>query len=197
MKKLLILTGLSICLLARPQFAAASPSYYLAPTGSNKLDLSKLAALAPTFGITVKAFANTKEVSPGVFKLPIVGGGFDAADSVIESVSTGGFNISNGTSSITFSAPIVNTIETQPIVTFLVTLDGTLQGRFALLNLASPAPAAVTVAAGDAVKVKPTAATLSDGGASFLNQAFGTTVFTSGTAVGTVTVRAVVGGPIP
>lgn len=197
MKKLLILTGLSVCLLARPQFASASPSYYLAEAGSNKLDISSLVAVAPTFGLTVTAFANTKEISSGVYKLPITGGGVDAADLAIETVSQGGFNVANGTNSITFSAPIVNTIGSQAIMTFLVTLNGTLQGRFTLLNLASPTPSAVDLTVGEAVKIKSIAATLSPAGAQFLNQAFNTTAFSAGTPVGDVTVRAIIGGPIP
>lgn len=196
MKKLLILTGLSICLLAGSQFADASPSYYLS-AGFNKIDLSQLAALAPTYGITVTAFANTKEPSPGVFKLPVIGGGIDAADSALESVSTGGFNLANNTKSVTFSAPIVNTIGTQAIMTFLVTLNGTLQGRFTLLNLSSPDANSLNLTVGEGVKIKNIVATLSPSGAAFLNQAFGTTAFSGGTAIGLVTVRAVVGGLIP
>jgi hypothetical protein len=82
-------------------------------------------------------------------------------------------------------------------MTFLVTLDGTLQGRFAVLNLASPTPSAADLTVGEAVKIKGITATLSQAGAQLLNQAFSTSAFSAGTTVGAVTVRAVIGGPIP
>lgn len=184
-----------VCLVA-PQAAQASPSYFFADAGSNKLDVTDLASAAVSLNLTVTPFGSTKVKNETTFSFPIIGGAVDAGTFILESVSVGGFLVTDGTNEVTLNSPIVNTTSSQPIMTFLVTVNGNLQGRFAIFTLEVPTTTPGALAAGDKVKISGIAALLSPYAANTLNSTFGTS-FAAGQAAASLTVKGVVGGVLP
>ena len=85
----------------------------------------------------------------------------------------------------------------QPIMTFLVTINGKLEGRYAVFELKVPSYAKPQdLAPGEPFVAGNIVATLSSAGADVLNSAFSTS-FAAGQAAGTVKVRSVIGGKLP
>ena len=195
MKKSLLATFAAAVLVASPALKAA-PSFYLQGKGFAKLDINALAQAVAALGLQATVVGGTTETSPGVFKLPVAGGGIDANGDIFEAVCTGGFTLSNGTDTVTFNSPIFNTTGSQAILTMLVTIDGSLQGRYTVANVQLTAPT-VSVAAGTKVKAKGLALTLSAFSAEALNEVYNTAAFMSGQSVGTAVVKMFAGEGLP
>jgi hypothetical protein len=186
------------CLLSLPGGALAAPTFVFDAVGFNKLDTGGLATAAAALGVDISAFGGATFINGTTFEFPIIGGAADVETVIFESVSVGGFKLVKGSKVVTFNSPIVNTTETQPIMTFLITINGNLQGRYDLFDLTVPAYVkSQPLKSGSKVHASGITVALSQTGAAILNAAFDTTAFTAGPRVGTLMVKSVLGQKIP
>ena len=184
------------CFLIQPGAAQASPSYDLDYAGSNKLGIDSLAGSGSASDLQFIPFGITGVINSTTFSFPIVGGAVDSATIILEAVSVGGFSVTDGVNFVTLTSPIVNTTGNPAIMTFLVSIDGNLQGRFTMFDLQVPSQSGQQLGGGAKVKIGGIAVTLSQEGATILNTAF-STGFTANQAVGTLKVKAVSGTKLP
>jgi hypothetical protein len=184
------------CVLTSPGAAFANPTFSFAASGSNMLNISDFTVETYASGLQIANIGDATRTGD-TFGFPIVGGAVDAESIDLESVSVGGMKITNGKDVITLDAPIVNTIGSQPIMTFLVTVNGTLQGRYEVFNLKVPAyPKPQTLSVGETVKAANIMVSLNAQGATLFNSTLGTN-FTAGQSVGTLKVKTVLSKKLP
>jgi hypothetical protein len=185
------------CFLADPIGAFSAPTFIFDASGATRLNASSFAVAASSIGLTVSAFGSATGTSADVFSFPIIGGAVDAETIVFEAVNVGGIKIEGNGKVVTFNSPIVNTVASQPIMTFLETVDGNLKGRFEIFDLKVPDyPKPQTLKPGGKVHAGSIVVTLSAEGASVINATFGTSL-TAGQPVGTLLVKGVLGQKIP
>jgi hypothetical protein len=170
---------------------AAAPTE--TPTGgrtSVQLAPSFLAALS-SLKVTPAPVAPGKIDSRGkgvVASFPITTGAIDVGTLKAEIDHAGGLSLTAGGTQVQLTAFIIDLTGTTPVLTGLVTANGTLLGRFPLFDLDLSQS---TVSAKDErVRVTNVAVTLTDTAAGALNGAFNITALSKGLAIGTATVRA-------
>ena len=195
MKKSFIVLS-TVAFLALVPILSASPSFYLQAKGATILDATALSQAAAGLGLTLTPLSGTPADGANTFTFNVVGGAIDAGTLLYEIVHQGGFSLTNGTNTVTFNSPVINTILAQPVLTMLVTVNGDLQGRFEVANIQAPALDR-TVISGTRVKIKGLAITLTAGSASVLNQTFGTSAFSAGQTVATAKGKIFAGNQLP
>jgi hypothetical protein len=186
----------AVSFLAQPGVLLAAPTYFFATTGDNVLNIGDFTVATYESGLTISPFGDATRTGQ-TYMFPIIGGAVDAETVLLESVSTGGMRFSNGTEVVSLNSPIVNTTASQPIITFLVSVNGNLQGRFAIFNLKVPnyaKPRTFTLA--EKVNFTNISVTLGEEGATILNNALKTN-FMVGLEVGTLKVKMAIGQKIP
>jgi hypothetical protein len=184
-------------LFASPGAALANPSFVFDATGYNTLDISDFTVAIYASNVFSSKFGASTIKTGTTYSFPIIGGGVDAENIILEAVSVGGVKFKNETSVVTMSSPIVNTTADQPVMTFLVTVNGNLQGRYDMFNLKVPKYAKPqALAVGDAFQAGNMTASLTQAGANILNNTFHTALI-NGTPVGTVKVKGVIGQQLP
>ena len=195
MKKSLIVL-FTIAFLAVAQAVVAAPTYYLQGKGTTTFDATDLAQAASSAGLQLNVLSGTPSDGAFTYTFTIVGGAIDAGSLLFEAVHVGGFTVTDGTNTVTFNSPIINTVPTQPILTMLVTINGDLQGRFTVGNVQAPA-LDKTVTNGTKVKVKGLAVTLPAFSVSVLNQVFATSAFSVGQPMATAKSKLFAGNQLP
>jgi hypothetical protein len=178
-----ILAAASIVICPRPAFTA--PTFGFNAAGLATLNIGDFTVETYASSLTIESVGSATK-SGVIYTFPIVGGAVDAGSVVLEAVGAGGMRFTNGTSVVTLDEPIVNTTASPEIMTFLVTVNGSLQGRFAIFTLQAPNYAKPqALSAGNLFKAPNITVTLSEVGAKVFNTTLGTT-FATGLSVGTL-----------
>ncbi len=130
-----------------------------------------------------------EEGAKGVFAaFPITAGAIDAGTIKAEIDHAGGLSLSAGATKVELTDFIIDLTGAKPVLTGLVTVDGSLLTRLPLFDLNL---AASTVKAQDGrVAVTDVAVTLDAGAASALNGVFHIAALSGGLAIGTAKVQA-------
>ncbi len=183
--------------LVQPGAALAAPSYFFeASGGKNVFNIGNFTVSTYNSGLTIMPFGSASRTGQ-VYSFPVTDGAVDAGSVVLESVSTGGMRFSNGTDIVALTSPIVDTITNPAVITFLVTVNGNARGRLALFDLTVPdyaKPRVFTV--GEAVTFTNITVSLSETGATILNNALKTNFLTN-LNVGTLKVKITIGQKLP
>jgi hypothetical protein len=184
------------CFVLPPSEALASPSFTFEATGANTLDIIDFTVVTYESNLTISPIGTAMRTGQ-TYTFPIVSGVVDAQTIDLEAISTGGMDISNGKEVVTLDSPIVDTTLGQPVMSFQVTVNGTLKGRYDMFDLKVPSYAKPqNLAAGESVKAANITVSLSPLGATTLNKALGTT-FSNGLNVGTLKVKSVLNKKLP
>jgi hypothetical protein len=187
------LASAAVCGLLALNAATAAAAPTETPAGGNtsvQLAPSFLAALT-SLKVTPAAIAPGKIVSrsKGVFaSFPITTGEIDVGTLKAEIDHAGGLSLTAGGAHVQLTAFVIDLTGTTPVLTGLVTVNGSLLGRFPLFDL-DLAHSSVS-AKDELVKVSNVAVTLTDAAAGALNGVFNITALSQGLAIGSATVRA-------
>jgi hypothetical protein len=163
-------------------------------TGTTFVRLNSIVLGALTAnGITPSVLPDSRLVG-GVATFPATGGAVDLGAVELEVSHTGGLKFVRGATSVVLSDFIVTTLDEEPVLTGLVTVNGNLVDRVPLFSLGLPRltaplrpnPITRRLTIGN-VQVK-----LSAVAASTLNQLFNTTAFSPNLQLGTATVSVIV-----
>jgi hypothetical protein len=183
-------------LVACPVPAFTAPTFGFNAAGLATLNITDFTVETYASNLTIESVGNATK-NGAVYTFPIVGGAVDAQSIIIEAVTAGGMRFTNGSSVVTLDEPIVNTTASPEIMTFLVTVNGSLQGRYAIFALKAPNYAKPqALSAGKAFKAPNITVSLSESGANIFNTALGTH-FQTGLSVGTLKLKATVGAKLP
>ena len=167
-------------------------------TGQTAIKLDQVFTTALTAGeIAVAKISPGKTVLPkGELRFPIAGGAIDLATLVSEVIHSGGVNFSKGDVSVSVVDLIVSIPggEVTPGISAVVVVNGQSLGRVALFDIEATLTAPLELPKNKKIVVKDVSVTLTEAGATALNEAFGfeVPVFTSETVVGTATISATV-----
>jgi hypothetical protein len=174
----------------------AAPTFSFDSTGAAILNIGDFTVATYASGLEISNIGSAAR-SGVTFTFPVVGGAVDADTIDLESISLGGLKFTNGTDVVVLDLPIVNTAAAQPIMTFLVTVNGTIEGRYAMFNLKVPNYAKPqSLKPGEKVHAANILVTLSQDGATLFNMTLKTT-FTSGLSVGTLKVKSALAAKLP
>jgi len=128
-----------------------------------------------------------------VANFPVTGGAVDADTAKGEIDHSGGLTFTAGSTVVTISNFDITYLGGAPVLTGIVTANGTLLGRYGLFNVAAKASLPLKPQNGFYVYLPNVELTLTAGGASLLNGAFGVTAFTAGLPIGTANSTVLVG----
>ena len=167
-----ILAAASLLICPHPAFTA--PTFGFNAAGLATLNIDDFTVETYASNLTIENVGSATK-NGGTYTFPIVGGAVDAGTVVLEAIMTGGMRFNNGADVVTLDEPIVNTTASPAIMTFLVTVNGNLQGRYAIFNLKAPNYAKPqSLAAGKAFKAPNISVSLSPAGANLFNNSLGT-----------------------
>lgn len=159
-------------------------------------------------GVTVVSLSDTfvdalqkLEVTPGTVApsilyrgkvdFPVTGGVIDLDSSLGQILHSGGLTLTAGKTKVTIQSFIIDTTGAKPVITGLVSVNGTLQsfGRVPLFDLALPSGLTLPLKADHGILVlKGVGVTLDEVAAGALNTVFDVKAFTSGIDIGTADV---------
>jgi hypothetical protein len=194
----LLAAGLAVAsLLTAPVAAFAAPTFIFDSSGNTTLNIEDFTVSIYTYNIHASKIGSATTQSGTTYTFPVIGGAVDSATIQLEAVNVGGMKFQNGTDTLALNSPIVNTTGSQAIMTFLVTINGNLQGRYALFDLKTPDYAKPqSLANGDAVHANNIRVTLSQVGANTFNSTFNVNL-PVGTTVGTLKIKSTLGQKLP
>ncbi len=198
-----------LCLLAAAALPLRAANPHI-PVSSGTVDVktgNTALTLDQQFVTTLNTAAiSLKKVIPGKIKpgkgelnFPVSGGAFDLADTKSEIVHGGGITfVANGVtvaiSELILTSPASTDTTTTPGISALITVNGALSGRVDLMAVDfSSITAPFTLPRNKTVVLSNLPLKLTADGATALNTAFSTTVFTPDMVVGTATVKAITG----
>lgn len=181
--------------------AGASPVALASPTTTLRsgkttvtLDAGFVAALG-ALGVTPAPIKPGK-LKNGAVSFPISGGAIDVANAKGEIAHTGGLSLTAGSTVVELLNFTIDTSGASPVLTGVVTANGSFVGRLPLFDLDLPAiTLPITPDARGRVTIPGVGVTLTVAAAAALNDVFGVTAFEGGFAIGTATVATVVGAP--
>jgi hypothetical protein len=186
----LVAAGLAATLAVAP--AGAAPTVQLTG-GYTLVELApEFVGALGTLGITAtKNLPATLHNRIALF--PITGGRLDAANAKGEVPHAGGLRLAKGVTQVTLTDFTIDTTGATPVLTGLVTANGSLAGRLPLFAVALPAgitlPLALPVGP-EQLLVEGNRLTLTAEAATALNGAFATTAFAPGFGIGIASVYA-------
>jgi hypothetical protein len=147
----------------------------------------------------------TLGVAPGVVKpgklkgttliFPVPAGAVDLATAKGEIHHTGGITLTAGATSVQLLNFTIDTTAPRPVLTGVVTVNGTLIGRVPLFDLQLPQLQLPLQPSGNAVAISNVGVTLSAEAAAALNGIFDVAAFEAGLPIGTATVDVRAGTP--
>lgn len=143
--------------------------------------------------ITPSVLPETRLVG-GIATFPATGGAVDLGNVELEVSHTGGLKFVRGTTSVVLSDFIVTTLDEEPVLTGLVTVNGNLVDRLPLFSLGLPrltAPLRPNLLT-RRLTIGNVQVRLSAVAASTLNRLFNTTAFSPNLQLGTATVSVIV-----
>jgi hypothetical protein len=181
----------AVLALSSPAFARPTRDIRSGTTAV-RLNSVVLSALTAN-GITPSVLPDTRLVG-GVATFPATGGAVDLGAVELEVSHTGGLRFVRGTTSVVLSDFVITTLEETPVLTGLVTVNGSLvDDRVPLFTLGLPRltpPLRPNVAG--RLTIGNVQVRLSAAAATTLNQLFNTAVFSPNLQLGTATVSVVV-----
>lgn len=134
----------------------------------------------------------------GSINFPVIGGAIDLDTGIAEVLHGGGLNLtvttSSGTTEVQLLDFIVDTTGSSPVITGLVSVNGTLSSRAVIFDLTLPAITLPLTPEHSTIQFESVGVALDAAAATALNTAFGLTgsnALTAGTAVGTANVTLV------
>jgi hypothetical protein len=145
-----------------------------------------------TLGVTPSPLSPAS-LSGATANFPVTGGAVDADTAKGEIDHSGGLVLTAGSTVVTLSNFDITYLSGAPVLTGIVTANGTLVGRYALFNLAVDASLPIQPKNDFYVYLPGVKLTLTSGAANLLNGAFGVTAFTGGIPIGTANASLLVG----
>lgn len=127
----------------------------------------------------------------GKVGFPVTGGAVDLDTALGQILHSGGLTLTAGKTEVTLQSFIIDTTGSKPVITGLVTVNGTLQsfGRVPLFDLALPSGLTLPLKpVYDQINLEGVGVTLDATAAGALNSVFGVTAFTAGFNIGTADV---------
>ncbi len=171
--------------------ALAAPTV-VSNSGNTAVTFSpQLVSAAASLHVTIGGIAPAAFNASGAAVFPFLDGAIDAANAEGEIIHGGGLSLAGGSTKVTLTDFIIDTTGSQPVLTGLATLNGSVVGRLPLFNLALPGLALpLAPDASGKIVVRNVVVALTAQAASALNSAFNVTAFSQGQSVGTAKVRA-------
>jgi hypothetical protein len=190
-----MLAAATLVLCPSPAFTA--PTFGFNAAGLVTLNISDFTVETYAQNLTIESVGSAAKQGGVIYTFPIVGGAVDAGTIILEAIMAGGMRFSNGKGVVTLDQPIINTASGQEIMTFLVTVNGSLQGRYSVFTLKAPnymKPQAL--GAGKPFHAPNITVALSETGANIFNTSLATR-FEAGLSVGTLKVKTTIGAKLP
>jgi hypothetical protein len=175
--------------------AAVSPAM-AAPTAQINGGYT-LVELLPGFvdALTSLGIAPSKNLPGTLYQrigfFPITGGRIDAANARGQIPHSGGLTLTKGETRVNLTDFIIDTTGTAPVLTGIVTANGSIVGRIPLFNLALPAGITLPLVlppGPEILLIEGNRMTLTQEAATALNGVFATTAFPAGFDVGIASV---------
>ena len=132
----------------------------------------------------------------GVVTFPVTGGAIDLDTGVAQVIHSGGLTLTSGQSQVTLQSFIVDTSAAIPVITGLVSVNGTLLGRLPIfdLSLTGGLTLPLTPQTNGQLTIAGVDLTLDSAAAATLNSAFSTSALTGGSEIGTATIMVILSG---
>lgn len=156
-------------------------------SGITQVKLSNAFVNALTALKVVPGTVNPTELKEGVASFPVSGGAIDLQSAKGEIAHSGGLSLSKGGTTVTLQSFTIDTVAGSPVLTGLVSVNGTLVGRLPLFDLSLPSGLTLPLkpVAGVRLNLFSVGVSLSDAAAGALNSIFKTSAFAGGLKIGT------------
>jgi hypothetical protein len=141
-------------------------------------------------GVTVSA-GSPAEHRHGTVSFPAIAGAFDLDTAKAQILHGGGLTFTAGSNKVELLDFVIDTTGTAPIISSLIVVNGKLDGRVTLFDLALPTATLPLTPKDSVLQFKDVGITLDPAAATALNTAFSGSGFTPGFDIGTADVTLV------
>ena len=132
-------------------------------------------------------------ISGGAASFPVVAGALDVNNAKGEIIHSGGLTLADSAKRVRLQSYTIDTTGAHPLITGLVTVNGTLLGRMPLFDLQLPSGLTLPLKpSGDVLTLKGVGVTLDGAEAKALNMVFSVSAFQAGLKIGTANVTTVI-----
>lgn len=169
-------------------FRGATQDVY--PSGRTSVELSdSLVNALEDLDVRATGFGGT-DISNGVADFLITGGATDLDTTEVEIIHNGGLTFTAGNTEVSLTDFVINTVDSEPVLTGTVIANDSLVDRIPLFDLELGGIDTTTTGIFTNLEIADVDVALSNEAATTLNNAFGVDAFTTGFDIGTAQVDA-------